>query len=414
MNLELTKVNKAILSLCCLGIAACFVVASTESVQPESEKVVQIEVAKPKISQPDPFEDFAKKFADSIEWAMYYENCPGLAITMVHDSVSLMQRGFGFENTNSRSLIDSSTVFRLGSVSKGFAAVLSEILVKEGAFNWDDKVIDYIPQLRLKSDEQTQKLTIKNLLSQSTGLPPHTFTNQIEAGLDIDQIIPMLSDVQLVAESGKICTYQNVAYALIEKVIEAATGKTYAGLLQEKIFQPLGMSSASTDCESMWHSSKKASPHKFDSRAQTFKPMEFNEKYYNIVSAGGVNASISDMNKYLQLLLGKHPEILNENDLTNFFEPIVESGYERKYFHRWQDLTHDYYALGWRVFDYNGERWLYHGGFVNGFRSEIAINQKHRFGMCMLFNSTCSLTNQATKLFFDQFIHYVNCEKPQL
>lgn len=371
-------------------------------------------IQKSVIPAEDVFMEFAQQFADSLEWSMYVHGCPGLAVAIVHDTNTLIKKGFGVENANTGYRVNINSVFRLGSVSKGFAAVLTQILVKEKYFNWDDQVIKYVPEFKLKTQEQTDKVTIKNLLSQSTGLPPHTFTNQIENGLSLEQIIPMLENVNLVADTGQICTYQNVTYAIIEKVIESATGKSFEELLKEKIFIPLGMENASMDCEQMWLAKSKASPHKFDRNLESYVPAEYNEKYYNIISAGGVNASIADMDKYLKLLMGKYPEILEREALEKFFIPVVSSGYERKYFHRWEDLVHDYYALGWRVFDYNGERWIYHGGFVNGFRAEVAINLKYDLSICMLFNSTCHLSDLATKMFFDQFIEYNYCQRQQL
>ena len=362
----------------------------------------------------DPFQPMADAFADSIETAMFVEGCPGLAITIIHDSKTLIQKGFGIENANSNSKIDTNTVFRLGSVSKGFAAILTHILVKEKYLSWDDKVTKYVPDFKLGTGDQTDKITIKTLLSQSTGLPPHTFTNQIENGLSLDQVIPMLADVKTVADTGKICTYQNVAYAVIEKVIEGATGKSFESLINEKVFLPLSMKTASTNCESMWRAEKKATPHRFNRQTEMYEASEFNEKYYNAISAGGINASIADMNNYLGLLLGQHKEILDREQLDAFFQPVVQSDYERRYFHRWDNLDHNYYARGWRVFDYNGERWMYHGGFVNGFRSEIALNPKYGIGICILFNSTCKLTDYSMKMFFDEFIHYNYCEKQQL
>lgn len=96
-------------------------------------------------------------------------------------------------------------------------------------------------------------------------------------------------------------SYQNVAYCVIEEVMNATTGKYYPQLLQERIFQPAGMHFASCDFLTMRMNSNKALPHFWTGsswRSDTISPY-----YYNAAAAGGVNASISDMGIWLELYL---------------------------------------------------------------------------------------------------------------
>ncbi|MDZ7647136.1 MAG: serine hydrolase domain-containing protein [Cytophagales bacterium] len=76
--------------------------------------------------------------------------------------------------------INTTTVFRLGWVSKCFASVLTGTMVSNHVIDWDDPVIKYLPEFALKSKEYTQKLTLRHVLSHTMGLPYHAFTNMIE------------------------------------------------------------------------------------------------------------------------------------------------------------------------------------------------------------------------------------------
>src|SRR3970040_2650961 len=98
---------------------------------------------------------------------------PGAAIAIVKDSSIIYLQGLGVKIRGGNDSIDQHTVFRIGSVSKCFAAVLTAILVEEKVFNWDDPVIKYLPDFQLKSPEQTSLLTIRHVLSHTTGLPYH-------------------------------------------------------------------------------------------------------------------------------------------------------------------------------------------------------------------------------------------------
>ena len=388
---------------------SCHVKDDVQLPKVESEKIVL-----PTIKMEDKYQFFVDRFLDTINMAMDDRACPGLAITIVHDSTILALQGIGLANEQTGKPVSAETIFRLGSVSKGFAAVLTQILVKEGYLSWDDPIIKYIPEFAFRDTEQSDQITIHHLLSQSTGLPPHTFTNYLESGKDVSVILHMLEGVNTVANPGEICTYQNVTYALIEEILEKATGKPFEQLLKEKIFTPLDMKNASTSCDAIAAAEMRSSPHQFNRYEDKYMPIPYNEKYYNAISAGGINASINDMQKYLQLLLGNQPEILDAATIAQFFKPNVPSDYERKYFHRWDGLWHNSYGLGWRVFDFSGDIWAYHGGFVNGYRAEIAINQTSKVGICMLFNASCGLPDYAMKVFFERFNQDRVCRQEQL
>ena len=102
--------------------------------------------------------------------------------------------------------------------AKTFAAGLSGVLVAEGEFGWDDRVIDYIPDFRVDGDASLVR--VENLLGQSTGLIPHAYDNLIEDGLPMDRIKKQFSNLPYLCEPGECYSYQNSVFSLIEPVIE--------------------------------------------------------------------------------------------------------------------------------------------------------------------------------------------------
>jgi beta-lactamase class C len=326
--------------------------------------------------------------------------CPGAAVVVIKDTSVIFIHGYGVKTEGSNDSIDIHTTFRLGSVSKGFAAVVSAMLVNDGCFKFDDRLKTYLPEFELSSKEQSDRVTIRNILSHTTGLVRHSFTNLVEKGWPIDSIETQMKTAPLLGKEGEVFAYQNAAYSLIEKVIKKTTGKEYREILTERIFHKLGMADASCSYEDITSRSDKASPHIAVANTK-FKETKITHKYYNSVSSGGVNASISDMAKYLQLLMGHYPKVIKDETLDMIFTPNISTIGEVRMFERRKSNEESWYAMGWRVIDYNGHRYIYHGGYVNEFRAEVAFDRKEGIGICALFNAPCGYSNTIVRDFFN-------------
>ena len=197
------------------------------------------------------------------------------------------------------------------------------------------------------------------MLSHTTGLPYHAYTNLIEKGFDVRKIaLQYIPGAPLSAKEGEVYSYQNAAFCIIEEVMRGKLHKSYQQLLQEDIFTPNGMSLASCDFESIQNIGNKALPHFWT--GSFWRPDEISPLYYNAAAAGGVNASISDMGKWLKLLLGHRPAIANEVTLDRVFSPVVETGSERRIFRHWINRSDASYAMGWRVLNHHNDTIIYH------------------------------------------------------
>jgi len=157
---------------------------------------------------------FFKGFADSVQKQIDARMLPGAAIVIVQDTSILFMHGFGLRNAATSDSINSQTLFRLGSVSKGFASLLTGIMVDSGLIKWSDRVIDHLPNFKLNDSLQTDSLEIRHLLSHTTGLPRHAYTNLIEDGLSLERITGLLQRVELISKPGEQFAYQNAAFEI--------------------------------------------------------------------------------------------------------------------------------------------------------------------------------------------------------
>lgn len=330
-------------------------------------------------------EEFVKNFEEGLK----DEEIPGGAVVIVKDGRVLLQKGFGVKERGKPDKVDEQTVFRLGSVSKGFTSVLAGVLAEEGSLNWDQSVTHYLNEFMLNDPEQTDLVQIRHLLSHTTGLPRHAYTNLVEDGLSLDLIIPRFESVPLISEVGTQHSYQNAAYSIIEKILETQTNTGFNMLLDEKLLKPLGMDHSSTNYDSIFNSGNRASPHQYVSSARGHVPVPISGKYYNAVSAGGINASASDVGKWLLLLTGHYPDIISEKTLAEIYEPLATIR-NRRFSRYWDGVDQSYYGMGWRVLDNHGQKIVYHGGYVNGFRSEIAFSPEDGAGIFIVINTNSS------------------------
>jgi beta-lactamase class C len=336
-----------------------------------------------------------------IEEQFQLKNAPtGMAVAIVKGGKILMQDGFGLKMAGGRDSIDRHTVFRIASLSKGFASVLTAQIVAEKKLSWDSKVKDYIPSFRLFEDSATQFLNLKHVLSHSTGLPRHTYGNLIEAGQSLKQMIPRLEEVPLIAAPGEVMSYQNLAYSLVQPMLERSTKMTYDSLIKQYIYQPLKMDDASIDFESLMNEENIALPH--SSRNSVL--MEQQDDYFAVLPAAGVNASIADMAIWANALLGHYPEVISKESLKPIFKQNNRLPKNNPWSRKWGSVNSVGYAMGWRTIDYDDQRLIYHGGYLNGYRAEMAICLEEDIGIVVLSNSFSRFLMKSVPSFFD--IHH--------
>lgn len=383
--------------LLCVAISLGFIQACSEI---KSEPYV---ADKKEWVMDDSLAFFLDDFAESFEEGLNSKEIPGGAVVIVKDGRVVFQQGFGVREKGEPEKVDKNTIFRLGSVSKGFASVLAGVVAEEGLLSWDEPVSSYLEDFKLNDLEQTDRVQVKHILSHTSGLPRHAYTNLVEDGLSIDRIIPRFQSVPLISKEGVQLAYQNAAYSVIEKVLEAQTNSDFSTLLDEKLFTPLEMTNSSSSFDDINSAANKAMPHLYHSRRRGRVSISISKKYYNSISSGGINASAADMGKWLLLLTGNDPEIISEESLDQIYEPLASIN-NKRFSRYWEGVNYSEYGMGWRVLDNHGQKIVYHGGYVNGYRSEIAFAPDDNLGICILINANSSYPLEVIPDFFNHFI----------
>ena len=225
----------------------------------------------------------------------------GAGVSIVKGDSIMLSDGFGKRISGGSDKVDGETIFRLGSLSKGFAGILAADLEDEGKLNWNDKVHDFIPDFQLGDAKNTNKITLAHILSHTSGTPYHSFTNLVDAGIPLKEIAKRFKEVKPISEPGTLYSYQNAMFSLSSEIMRKVTGEDIADELQDRFFDPLEMCSTTTDYDILSNSPDIAMPHVRTRRG--WRSTKLTDSYHNAIAAGGINASAGDMAKMDAILI---------------------------------------------------------------------------------------------------------------
>ncbi|TAL72817.1 MAG: class A beta-lactamase-related serine hydrolase [Rhodanobacter sp.] len=324
----------------------------------------------------------------------------GLATAVVIDDKVVFERTLGYADVATQTPVTPDTVFRLASLSKAFASALTGLLVDRHDLHWHTRLVDVLPDFRLKDTADTDAATVADVLGQRLGLPNNAYDNLLEAGVPYADLIARLAEVDPICAPGACYGYENVAFSLIGNVLAARLGKTFPQLVKHNLFQPLGMRDASYGLDGLESSPSWARPHRAAGNGWlSFTP---NETYYQLAPAAGVNASIRDMERWLIAQMGGRRNVLPANLLERLHTPDVVTPSEL-HASPWRRarLSAAHYALGWRVYTYGGETLIYHAGAVAGYRTMIGFFPRYRAGVVTLWNANGAMPSGLMPMVFD-------------
>lgn len=328
---------------------------------------------------------------------------PGVAVVMVDKGKISRVRTWGRRNIDRKARVTPDTVFRLASVSKNFAATAAGLLVEKGLLKWDTLVQTTLDDVRFKRDDYGRQLTLRHLLSHSTGLIPQAYTNLIEDNVPYRKVVKRLREVDFVCPPGRCYGYQNVVFSLAGDMVEAASGKDYNTFVQQRLLTPLKMNTASLGYKAFKAEKNRATPHiKIRKR---WRPARVLPTYYRISPAAGVNASINDMGQWLLAQLGQRPSVLSGRLLDSLQAPVIRNTRRQSHFRSHKLLGATWYGLGWRVFNFGPyQNFVYHGGWVKGSRAMMVFNRELQMGMVFLTNAETKLARKVVFRFLDLYL----------
>ena len=194
---------------------------------------------------------YAQSKADQIDAlvSMYhgYNQFTGSVLVSENGKV-IYKKGFGFANRTTNTPNQPDTRHRLASVTKQFTAMAIMQLAAEGKLSLHAPITTYLPSYPAKTGNQ---ISIHHLLTHTSGIPNYTsFENDRDImgkSMTPSEIVQLFSGSALEFTPGAQFAYSNSGYLLLGHIIETVTGKSYAQVLQDRIFTPLKMNDSGYD-----------------------------------------------------------------------------------------------------------------------------------------------------------------------
>lgn len=276
------------------------------------------------------------------------------SVLVAENGKVIYKKGFGMANMEWEIPNNADTKFRIGSVTKQFTATLIMQLVEEGKIKLDGKLSEYLPDYRKETGE---KVTIHQLLNHTSGIPSYTglpgfFENVSRNPYAVKDFVKKYASGDLEFEPGTKFAYNNSGYFLLGAIIEQVTGKPYAQVLRERIFDQLDMKDTGYDLHAplirkrAWGYQK--SPDGYTNAAYLDMSLPY--------AAGSMYSTVEDLYKWDQALYEN--KIISAESKKLMFTPGLSD-----------------YGYGFTIRDQpigkttQKTKIIQHGGGINGFNS---------------------------------------------
>jgi len=305
-------------------------------------------VALPLLAQAETGPSMPEQIDAFVKAEMTRQKIPGVAVAVVKGGKVVVSKGYGLSNVELRVPVTPETVFQSGSLGKMFTAAVVMLLVEDGKLSLDDSITRFYPD----APWRWRGITVRHLLSHTSGIPDYEDTTlDFRKDYTEEDLARIALGMKLEFEPGSRWSYSNTGYVLLGAIIRKVSGRFYGDVLRERVFAPLGMSTAAIISEEDIVPNRAAGYR----RAQgELKNQEWVSPSLNTTADGGLYLSILD---YVAWDAGiRTRKVLKPASWDALFTPVkLQSG--RTY----------PYGFGWVVDDFSGQRRQHHGGAWQGF-----------------------------------------------
>jgi CubicO group peptidase (beta-lactamase class C family) len=337
---------------------------------------------------------------------MSMDTVPGVALALIKDGGIVLEKGYGFRDLETHAPVTTATLFNIGSISKSFTALGIAQLVDQHQVDLDTPAIKYIPDLRLSDPRAAQAVTLRQLLSHTSGLPAdEQWPSQVPPTRE--GIVTEFETMPITAQPGARFQYCSRCVVLAAYALEQIAGQSWEAYTRTQIFGPLGMAAASFGPLGLEQAPDRAQPYRHDAVSGEV-PIPWSRLQYlqALAPAGGIDANVDEMANYalLQLhdgtLFGR--QVVSAEMMAELHRPEIAVGADWTPSARIQNL---HYGLGWFTADVRGEHLVYHNGVNPGFRATIVLAPSAKAGLVALTNGESDrFTEAAARSLLEQLL----------
>lgn len=345
--------------------------------------VAQPQAARTSKEFTDSFDAYIRKTMERLP------DIPGMAVVVIKDDKPIFVRAYGTADKEAGIKADTDSLFYIASSTKAFTALGAAMLDQEGKIRFSDPVTKYAAGISFKN-QIPEKVTIRDLLTHTSGLRNNALVNRLAFSGQIDQreIDHVFAAGTTYSEEayGKYA-YDNLGYNIYGLLLQNTLKTRWQDLLQKRVFDPAGLKHTTARISNArtrkWNV---AAPYIFDQSSGKIIRSVLDKSDENMQSAGGIFMSISDLGRWINLnmnggkLDGK--QVFPADLIRN-----AQTGYTKSTRNVPPFAGEGEYGLGWQIGKYRNEKVIYHhGGFV-GYRSHVSFMPDKKIGVGVLVNN---------------------------
>jgi len=332
-----------------------------------------------------------RKIAKRIVSDMRRLDVPGVAIGIWYKGKELTA-GFGVTSVENPLPVTPDTLFQVGSISKTFTATLIMMLVEKGKIDIDAPVHRYLKDFRLKDKRAEKKVTVRHLLTHMGGWVGDYFNDFGNGDDALAKMVKKIANLPQIQPFGTIWSYSNTGFNIASRIIEVVTKKSYEQVVQEMIFNPLGLD------RSYFYPSDILFTHRFVVGHQRVKEKIQVARPWAIGRAGngvgGVVSNVQDLLKYARFHMGKGKRgVITAKSLRAMRVKQVSTGPSA-------DM-----GITWFIENAGKYKVFEHGGSTKGQKAKLFFIPDKDFACTILTNSDDGgmITNNVYKLVMETY-----------
>lgn len=313
-----------------------------------------------------------------LESEMKRHRIPGAALVVVERGEIVHAAARGNASSGKAMTIDTPIV--IGSLSKAFTATAILQLVERGKVNLDAPVRDYVPWFRVSDEEASARITVRQLLNQTSGIPTMAPRAKGEDPT-LEDHVRALSGAELAAKPGERHIYASPNYQVAGLIVERVSGEPFGQYIRRHIFEPLGMKQSFVDIKEAERAGLATGHNLFFGFAV---PSTYAWEPDRLPTASIITTA-RDLARFASSHLGSGPQLLGPDTL-----PIA---------HRGSAPAEGFsYAMGWREGTTAGFPSLWHGGALPSYRGAVVLLPGEQRAVVVLTNSSSMFADQTREI----------------
>lgn len=304
-------------------------------------------------------------------------------------------KSYGYADMEAKRPATRDSIYRVGSITKQFTALMLLQLVEQGRVRLTDPLEKYFPEVAQvpKLSPAQAPITLVQVATMTSGLArepegPADHSNGPMAGWE-QKVLASVPHARYAYEPGTRYLYSNIGYAMLGIALQRAAGEPFTKYIEKRIIAPLGMTSTTFDPGEALRPRIAKGYALSDGKPSSDSPVREIEGRGYRVPNGALFSTVDDLARFLAFELGDSPAaVLKKETVDAWFDRLYSSNGR---------LTGGY-GLGVQATRRAALVALGHGGSTAGYRAQALFDRASRFGVVVLRSAEGKINPQEIAL----------------